>query len=118
MSNFWKKSVLFVILLAFPTNSISAQGFESGNWKVSGYRSGFDGVLFSLSPGPVSCGGGSNYGEHIRIGDTAKNRDAMIAALMSAFASGDTVTGIWFSNHGPCDDAVVLELTMVRLKAR
>lgn len=102
-----------LLLAALPSH---AQNFESGDWKVSGYRVGSDGALFALSPAPQSCAGGSNYSEHIKLTGDTPNSDRMFATLMSAYMSGDHVSGIWFSNQGPCSDANLLQVYMIRMK--
>ncbi len=93
----------------------TAQYYEGGAWRVTGYRVGSDGSLFTLSPPPQACRGGSNYGEHIIIPADAPNRQEIIASLMTAYLSGDKVTGLWFSNTGPCDERTTISVRMIRM---
>lgn len=102
--------------LAFICNcAVSAQYYEAGSWRVTGYRVGSDGSRFTLTPPPQACGGGSNYGEHIVIPADAPNRQEIIASLMSAYFSGEKVSGLWFVNTGPCDYQTAISVTMIRM---
>lgn len=104
------------LALAFICNGVaSAQYYEAGAWRVTGYRVGSDGSRFTFSPPPQACGGGSNYGEHIVIPADAANRQEIIASLMSAYFSGEKVSGIWFGNTGPCNEQTAISVTMVRM---
>ncbi len=107
------------VALAFMCNyAAAAQYYEAGAWRVTGYRVGFDGSRFTLSPPPQACGGGSNYGEHIVIPADAPNRQEIIASLMTAYFSGEKVSGLWFSNTGPCDERTTISVTMIRMGAK
>lgn len=107
------------IALALICNSAAdAQYYESGSWRVTGYRVGSDGSRFTLSPPPQACGGGSNYGEHIVIPADAPNRQEIIASLMSAYFSNEKIGAIWFSNIGPCNEQTAISVTMIRMGAK
>lgn len=100
------------------TVPVQAQHYEGGSWRVTGYRTGVDGSLFTLSPPPTGCGGGSSYGEHINIADNAPHREEIIASLMSAYLAGEYLSGLWYRNDGPCSPSSPLDVYMIRMKAK
>lgn len=102
-------------LLAAP---LQAQHYEAGSWRVTGYRTGVDGSLFTLSPPPAGCGGGSNYGEHISISDNTLHREEIVASLMSAYLSSELISGLWYRNDGPCSSSSALDVYMIRMKVK
>lgn len=109
------RSIIALVLAIICNSAATAQYYEAGSWRVTGYRFGSDGSRFTFSPPPQACGGGSNYGEHIVIPADAPNRQEIIASLMSAYFSGEKVSGIWFSNAGPCNEQTAISVTMIRM---
>ncbi|MDX1304562.1 hypothetical protein [Photobacterium sp.] len=107
------KKILTIILTCVLSTTAMAWDSEGGNFKVSKLRFGSGVVHVALNPAPSGCGGGDHYRMHFSVKnvDPVAYKD-MVSALLSAHATGQTFSTIWYSGKGLCSNNHVLTLDM------
>jgi hypothetical protein len=81
----------------------SADSYEQGPFTVSQLRFGGTGIHFSLAPAPAACGGGDQYGMHLKLDAATENyRNEMTSSLLAAYTAGIKLSRIWVRNEGVC----------------
>jgi hypothetical protein len=109
--------IILAAAISLETSYAQAQNFESGDWAVSNIRIDQQSVYVTLNPAPVACGGGNNFGAHIVFKSAVPNFQQLFASALTAYTSGARLSGIWFSNAGPCANATdALNTYMIRFK--
>ena len=69
------------------------------------------GAKLAVSPAPAGCLGGTHWGEHFLVelpqpdGQGRKSFDAMYSTLLTAFITGQNLTGVWYGERTqPCNN--------------
>ncbi len=113
------KILIFILLISFSISSSYADISESGPFTVKQLRFGQSGLHIALSPAPNSCGGGNQYGMHLKLDPTNEQyHDQMISGLLTAYASGTKLSRIWVRNEGTCSPTHILHLYILEYEAK
>ena len=108
------KIALAIVTLLFSTMAFSA--YEGGLKKVTGIRFSETYIKVRLTPPPAACQGNDDFRMHVSIDQNSPNKDAFIAALLTAYTTGLELSVIWFDDGGSCSPGSSLELFAFELK--
>lgn len=95
---------IFIVIIFSLLSTLSvADTVEYGPFTVSQLRFGGSGVHFVLNPAPAACGGGNQYGMHLKLDPaTASYHNEMTSSLLAAYTAGIKISRIWVRNEGVC----------------
>lgn len=111
------KLVLFLILLLPIT--LSAQVYESGNFKVKSMRMGSNALYVQFEPAPNYCQGGSQYRMHVKVNKSQANFSELMSLVLVSYTTGSSFNYLFMSNEGQsCSNTHILDLDMLELKPK
>lgn len=111
-------TVILVFLIILSWNA-SANTVENGPFTVSKLRFGDTGLHIALSPAPTGCGGGNQFGMHLKLDPAmASYHSQMISGLLASYVSGSKLFRIWYESATTCDSNQLLHLQIFELEAK
>ncbi len=118
---YWEIPMVNRVLLALAMLCAApavAQNHEGGSFRVSSIRVDATATYVTLNPAPIACGGGDMYGAHLGIQHSRSNYQSLYAMVLTAYTTGSRLSGLWFSNNGPCSNGNWLETYMLRFEPK
>jgi hypothetical protein len=111
------KYLLSIIFLF--SSVVSADSYERGPFTVSQLRFGGNGIYFSLKPAPAACGGGNQYGMHLKLDATTSDyHNEMTSSLLAAYTAGIKLSRIWVRNEGTCSGSHIATAYLLEYEAK